>query len=150
MKIIKKLILGLFLLLLLSSLFFKYRENIQPNSEKITSRQILSNILWKLDPYHEIRTTILGDPQKNLLQFRLINREESVQLSTTEKDKEYFRENWKFRALSTSSNNGSAAVDDIDKDGTPDVFIGSGSKKVYRLNLQNLTKHLFMKKCYQA
>jgi outer membrane protein assembly factor BamB len=134
MKIIKKLILGLFLLLLLSSLFFKYRENIQPNSEKITSRQILSNLLWKLDPHHEIRTTLFGDPQKNTLQHILINREESVQLSTTEKDTEYFREKWKFRATSTSQNNGRAPVDDIDNDGTPDVFIGSGSSKVYRLN----------------
>lgn len=133
MKIIKKLTLGIFLLLLLSSLFFKYRENI-PISIKKNYRPILSNLLWKLDPHHEIRTTLFGDPQKNTLQHILINREESVQLSITEKDTEYFREKWKFRANSTSQNNGRATVDDIDKDGIPDVFIGSGSSKVYRLN----------------
>ena len=77
---------------------------------------------------------VLSKDQKKLLQLRLINPEESVQLSTTEKDTKYFSEKWKFRATSTAANDGRASVDDIDKDGTPDVFIGSGSKKVYRLN----------------
>jgi outer membrane protein assembly factor BamB len=133
MKIIKKLIFGLFLLLLLSSLFFKYRENV-PISIKKTYSPILSNILWKIDPYHEIRTILFGDPQKNTIQRFLVNREESAQLHITEKDTGYFREKWKFRSTSTAQNNGKALVDEIDKDGTPDVFIGSGSTKVYRLN----------------
>ena len=87
----------------------------------------MSKVLWKLDPHHELLTTLFGDPQKNKLQHILINREESVQLSITEKDTQYFREKWKFRATSTSQNNGRAPVEDVDKDGTPDVFIGSGS-----------------------
>jgi hypothetical protein len=133
MKIIKKLILGLFLLLLLSSILFKYRENIPISINKIY-RPILSNLLWKVDPYHEIRTTLFGNSQKNTIQHFLVNREESVQLHITEKDTGYFREKWKFRSTSIAQNTGKASVDDIDKDGTADVFIGSGSSKVYRLN----------------
>ena len=78
MKVFKKLILGLFLVLLLYSLFFKYRENIQSNSEKLTSRQILSNLLWKLDPHHEINTTLFGNPQKNTLQLEKLFPKESI------------------------------------------------------------------------
>ena len=98
MKIIKKLILGLFLLLLLSSILFKYRENIPISINKIY-RPILSNLLWKVDPYHEIRTTPFGDSQKNTIQRFLVNREESAQLHITEKDTGYFREKWKYGSL---------------------------------------------------
>jgi hypothetical protein len=67
MKIIKKLLLGLSLLLLLSYLYFQYRENIPISIKKY--RPILSNLLWKLDPYHEIRNTLFGDSQKNTIQL---------------------------------------------------------------------------------
>jgi hypothetical protein len=78
MKVIKKLILGLFLLLLLSFIFFKYRKNIQPNSEKLTSHQRFSNLLWKLYPHYEIRTTLFGNPQKNILQLEKRFSRESI------------------------------------------------------------------------
>ena len=119
----------LFSFLLLIVLFFavKYRGEIHP-------RPMLSKIIWKLDPYHEIRTTLFGDPQKELLEFRLIHQEDWKTFPVEEKNTNYFREKWKFRAASISENNGKALVEDVDKDGIPDVFIASGSTKVYRLN----------------
>ena len=63
----------------------------------------------------------------------LINREDRILFPVTE-DIGYFREKWKFRTSSNSENTGSPLVDDIDKDGIPDVFMSSGSSKVYRLN----------------
>jgi outer membrane protein assembly factor BamB len=118
----------LFLLLLFVLLFaVKYRDEIHP-------KLALSKILWKLDPYHEIRTTLFGDPQKEFLKRALINREDRVLFPVTGEDVEYFREKWKFRTTSNFENIGPPLVDNIDKDGIPDVFMGSGSSKVYRLN----------------
>jgi hypothetical protein len=93
-----------------------------------------SHVLWKLDPYHELRTNLFGDPQKDQLKLKLIHQESSINFPTNEKITNHFREKWKFRATGISENTGHALVEDVDKDGIPDVFIGSGSITVYRLN----------------
>ena len=122
----------LFLLLLFVSIFaVKYREKIHPGLGEIHPKLALSKILWKLDPYHEIRTFIFGGSQrKEIVKRALINQEDRVFFPVTGEDVEYFREKWKFRTTSTSENVGHPLVDDIDKDGILDVFMGSGSSKV--------------------
>jgi outer membrane protein assembly factor BamB len=129
-----KLFLIFFLLFFITFFAVKYREKIHPSLGVIHPRLVLSKILWKLDPYHEIRTTLFLDSQKEIVKRALINREDRVLFPVTDEDFEYFREKWKFRTTSISENYGRPLVDDIDKDGIPDVFMSSGSSKVYRLN----------------
>jgi outer membrane protein assembly factor BamB len=133
MKISKKqLLLLLFLLVLLVSV--KYRAKIHPSLGDIHPMLRLSSILWKLDPYHAFRTSLFGEPAKDWIEPRLVNKEDWVTFPAIKDDSNFFREKWRFRSISTSLNNGKALVDDVDNDGLPEVFIGSGSTKVYGLN----------------
>ena len=88
MKTSQKRLLLFFLLLFVLSLFVaKYQEKIHP-------RLLLGKIAWKLDPYHELRTILFGDPQKDQIKIVLVNREDRVTFPAIEKDIQYFREKW--------------------------------------------------------
>jgi outer membrane protein assembly factor BamB len=123
MKTSSKLFLLLFLLLFVVSFFvLKFRGEFDPY-----------NILNKIQ-YYEIRATLFGDKQEELITLRVLNKEDRVTFPAIEKGPEYFREKWKFRGVSTSQNTGIPLVEDVDKDGIPDVFIGSETTRIYRLN----------------
>jgi hypothetical protein len=120
-------VISLLSVILLSVVVVKYKE-------KISLRSKIREVLWKIDPYHGFRTSLFGDPAKDLVERKLISQESRINFSTNEENTRQFREKWKFRAESISENNGQALVEDVDKDGIPDVFLGSGQTKVYRLN----------------
>jgi hypothetical protein len=140
MKSLRNRLLILFLLLFVLP-YTLLSKRIYPASFHNTFLEIKSRhdnikqiVVETIDPYYRIRITLFGDPRRELIKLRVISKEDRVVFPAKEEGEEYFRKKWKFRGISTSQNTGRPLVEDVDKDGIPDVFFASETTKIYRLN----------------